>query len=54
VEATYGPGVVPMPARSAFYRLIDALATGRRRWLSNACTWHVRRSRLNTIREKKR
>jgi hypothetical protein len=54
VEATYGPRVVPMPARSAFYRLIDALATGRRRWLSNACTWHVRRSRLNTIREKKR
>ena len=29
VEATYGPGVVPMPARSTFYRLIDALATGR-------------------------
>jgi putative transposase len=54
VEATYGPGVVPMPARTTFYRLIDALATGRRRWLSNACTWHVRRSRLNTIREKKK
>ncbi len=29
VEATYGPGVVPMPARTTFYRLIDALATGR-------------------------
>ncbi|MEN3320481.1 MAG: hypothetical protein V7643_3883 [Mycobacterium sp.] len=29
VEATYGQGVVPMPARTTFYRLIDALATGR-------------------------
>ncbi|HEX9498223.1 MAG TPA: integrase, partial [Mycobacterium sp.] len=29
VEATYGPGVVPIPARTTFYRLIDALATGR-------------------------
>jgi putative transposase len=29
VEATYGPGVVPMPARTTFYRLIDALSTGR-------------------------
>ena len=28
VEATYGPGVVPS-ARTTFYRLIDALATGR-------------------------
>jgi hypothetical protein len=25
VEATYGPGVVPMPARTTFYRLIDAI-----------------------------
>jgi putative transposase len=29
VEASYGPGVVPLPGRSTFYRLIDALATGR-------------------------
>ena len=29
VEATYGPGVVPLPGRTTFYRLIDALATGR-------------------------
>ncbi|MGI8614170.1 MAG: transposase [Nocardioidaceae bacterium] len=29
VEATHGPGVVPLPARTTFYRLIDVLATGR-------------------------
>jgi hypothetical protein len=29
VEATYGPGVVPLPGRSTFYKLIDAVATGR-------------------------
>mgnify|MGYP000962783141 CR=1 FL=1 len=29
LEAEHGPGVVPLPGRSAFYRLIDALATGR-------------------------
>ena len=26
VEATYGPGVVPLPGRSTFYKLIDAVA----------------------------
>jgi putative transposase len=29
VEATYGPGVVPLPGRSTFYKVIDAVATGR-------------------------
>ena len=26
VEATHGPGVVPLPGRTTFYKLIDALA----------------------------
>lgn len=29
VEATHGPGVVTLPGRSTFYKLIDVLATGR-------------------------
>ena len=29
VEAEYGPGVVPLPGRSTFYKLIDVLAAGR-------------------------
>jgi hypothetical protein len=29
VEATHGEGVVPLPSRNTFYRLIDALSTGR-------------------------
>ncbi|MDW5324463.1 Mu transposase C-terminal domain-containing protein [Plantactinospora sp. KLBMP9567] len=29
VEDAYGPGVVPLPGRSTFYKLIDALSTGR-------------------------
>jgi hypothetical protein len=29
VEATHGPGVVPLPSRNTFYKLIDALSTGR-------------------------
>ena len=29
VEDAYGPGIVPLPGRSAFYKLIDALAAGR-------------------------
>jgi len=29
LESEHGPGVVPLPGRSAFYRLIEALATGR-------------------------
>ncbi len=29
VEEVHGPGAVPMPGRSTFYKLIDALATGR-------------------------
>ncbi|MCF3177970.1 DDE-type integrase/transposase/recombinase [Streptomyces sioyaensis] len=29
VEATHGPGAVPMPSRKTFYKLIDALSTGR-------------------------
>ena len=29
VEAAHGPGVVPLPGRSTFYKLIDVLATGR-------------------------
>ena len=29
VEAEHGPGVVPLPGRSTFYKLIDMLATGR-------------------------
>ena len=29
VEATHGPGVVPLPSRNTFYKLIDALSAGR-------------------------
>jgi putative transposase len=29
LEDTYGPGVVPVPGKTTFYRLIDVLATGR-------------------------
>ena len=29
VEDTYGPGVVPLPGRTTFYKLIDALSAGR-------------------------
>jgi transposase InsO family protein len=29
VEASHGPGVVPLPSRNTFYKLIDALSTGR-------------------------
>jgi len=29
VEDVYGPGVVPLPGRSTFYKLVDALSTGR-------------------------
>ena len=29
VEVTYGPGVVPLPSRNTFYKLIDALSAGR-------------------------
>jgi putative transposase len=29
VEAAYGPGVVPIPSRTSFYKLVDVLATGR-------------------------
>ena len=29
VEATYGPGVVPLPGRSRLYKVIDAVASGR-------------------------
>jgi transposase InsO family protein len=29
LEDTYGPGVVPVPAKTTFYRLIGVLATGR-------------------------
>ena len=29
VEATYGPGVVPLPGRTTFYKVIDAVAAGR-------------------------
>jgi putative transposase len=29
VEAGHGPGVVPLPGRSTFYKLIEVLATGR-------------------------
>ena len=29
VEDAYGPGVVPLPGRSTFYKLIDTLAAGR-------------------------
>jgi transposase InsO family protein len=29
VEAEHGPGVVPLPGRSTFYKLADVLATGR-------------------------
>lgn len=29
VEATYGPGVVPLPRKTSFYKVIDAVATGR-------------------------
>ncbi len=29
VEATYGPGVVPLPRKTAFYKVVDAVASGR-------------------------
>ena len=29
VEATYGPGVVPLPGKTTFYKVIDAVGTGR-------------------------
>ena len=29
VEAAHGPGVVPLPGRSTFYKLVDVLAAGR-------------------------
>ncbi|WP_211328451.1 hypothetical protein [Thermomonospora umbrina] len=29
LEAVHGPGVVPLPGRTTFYRLIDSLSTGR-------------------------
>lgn len=29
LEETHGPGVVPLPGKTTFYRLIDVLATGR-------------------------
>ncbi|AQY20235.1 hypothetical protein T261_00964 [Streptomyces lydicus] len=29
VEDAYGEGVVPLPSRNTFYKLIDALSTGR-------------------------
>ena len=29
VEATYGPGVVPLPGKTTFYKVIDAVASGR-------------------------
>ncbi len=29
VEAAYGPGVVPLPGRSTFYKLLDVLSAGR-------------------------
>ena len=29
VEAAHGPGVVPLPSRNTFYKLIDALSAGR-------------------------
>jgi transposase InsO family protein len=29
VEATHGPGVVPLPGKTTFYKLIDTLAVGR-------------------------
>jgi putative transposase len=29
LENTYGPGVVPLPGKTTFYRLIDALSSGR-------------------------
>jgi transposase InsO family protein len=29
VEAEYGPGVVPLPGKTTFYKLIDAVAAGR-------------------------
>ena len=29
VEAAYGPGVVPLPGRTTFYKVIDAVAAGR-------------------------
>jgi transposase InsO family protein len=29
VEAAHGPGVVPMPGKTTFYKVIDAVATGR-------------------------
>ena len=29
VEGAYGPGVVPLPGRTMFYKLVDALSAGR-------------------------
>ena len=29
VDATHGPGVVPLPGKTTFYKVIDAVATGR-------------------------
>jgi len=29
VDAAYGPGVVPLPGRTTFYKVIDAVAAGR-------------------------
>ena len=29
MEDAYGPGVVPLPGRTTFYKLVDALAAGR-------------------------
>ncbi len=34
VEDAYGPGVVPLPGRTAFYKLLDALSTGRHTFAS--------------------
>ncbi|HYS35914.1 MAG TPA: Mu transposase C-terminal domain-containing protein [Pseudonocardiaceae bacterium] len=34
VEDTYGPGVVPLPGKTTFYKLIDALSTGRHTFAS--------------------
>jgi putative transposase len=29
VEASHGPGVVPLPGKTTFYKVIDAVASGR-------------------------
>jgi hypothetical protein len=34
VEDTYGPGVVPLPGKTTFYKLIEALSTGRHTFAS--------------------